>query len=222
MAFDIKVRSELVAGRFNNYLQELWAIDPTVEFSALVRSEAASVMATALARTRSASVAKIREGVEDREWVTFGGKRYHVADLSGRFGPGWRLPDPLWTQIEQYRQNRLSIKLAARGMSKQSWYVLARALRGPLSNVPAYVIQANYQGRTYPEDVSSLESSTPAGYILTVLNASPIVQYAGGAWALLGAMQGRISFFRRNLEERAFATYESRAKKYPGIWVKAA
>lgn len=215
--FDLKLRSELIAARFNNYLQELWSIDPTIEFSTLVKSEAAAVMAAAMSRTRSANAAKMRASVDNREWVTFDGKRYKMGERSGE---GWHLPDPLWAQLKQYRANRLAIKQAARGMSKQTWYRLAAALRPGLTTVPAYVVSANYRGRQYPENVSSLEGSTPAGYILTLLNASPIVQYAGGQWALLGAMQGRLSYFRRNMAHRAFQTYESRAKKYPGIWVQ--
>jgi len=212
--FDIKVRSELVATRFNRYLQELAAIDPTIEFSALVRSEAAAVMLAALSRTKAASVAKIRAAVDDREWVTFSGKRYRI----GGDDP-WRLPDPLWGQIEAYRQQRADLKLAARGISKQSWLLLAKALREVQSRVPAYVASANVRGRQYPENVSATDSSTPAGFILTVLNNSPVVQHAGGQWALLGAMQGRVSYFRRNMQHRAFQTLESRARKYPGIWV---
>jgi hypothetical protein len=214
--FDIKVKSELVAGRFNAYLQELWAIDPTISFSALVRAEAAAVMVAALSRTKAANVAKIRAAVKDREWVTFGGKRYKLGERSGE---GWRLPDTTWAQIEAYRQQRANIKLAARGLSKQTWLHLARALRPVLNAIPAYVAAANFKGQQYPQDVSTTEGSTPAGYILTLLNSSPVVQYAGGEWALLGAMQGRISYFRRNLQHRAFETLESRARKYPGIWV---
>lgn len=221
MPYNIKVRSELVAARFNNYLQELWAIDPKIEFADVVRSEAASVMIGALQRTYAADKGKIQASVRDREWVTFGGKRYHI--IEGRSDlPAWHLPDTLWGQIEQYRQNKLAIKLAARGMSKQSWYLLAQKIRPVLQSVPAYVIEANYKGRQYPEDSSSLETNTPAGYLLTVLNSSPVVRFANGGWALLGAMQGRVSFFRQNMKHRSFQTQESRARKYPGIWVAEA
>lgn len=217
--FDIKLRSELIAGRFNAYLQELAALDPTIEFSAVVKAEAAVVMIAAMARTKAADVGKIRSAVNDLEWVTLSGKRYRVGETSGE---GWRLPDPLWAQIEAYRQQRADLKLAGRGLSKQSWLLLARTLRDVQARAPAYVAGANYKGRQYPENVSATEGSTPAGYILTVLNDSPVVQHAGGQWAILGAMQGRIAYFRRNLQHRAFETIASRARKYPGIWVAEA
>jgi hypothetical protein len=217
--FDLKVRSELIAHRFNAYLQELWALDPTIEFAAVVRAEAAAVMMAALTRTKAADVGKIRAAVNAREWVTLDGKRYRVGEKSGE---GWRLPGPLRARLEAYRQQRADLKLAARGLSKQTWLHLSRLLREVPGRVPAYVANASYRGRQYPENVSALEASTPAGYLLTVVNASPIVQHAGGQWALLGAMQGRVAYFRRNLQHRAFRTLAERARKYPGIWATPA
>lgn len=211
--FDIKVRSELVAARFNNYLQELWAIDPTIEFSDLLHAEAASVAAGALTRTRAASVAGIKRNFAEKEWTTFGGKKYKLSN---------HYPDELWGQISDFRKTRLALRLGARGISKQSWYNLGQKVKAGIVRAPGYVVAANFRGRQYPEDVSSLDESTPAGYFLTIFNNSPIVQFANGRWALLGAMQGRVSYFCRNMKHRAFQTYESRARKYPGIWVTEA
>ncbi len=217
--FDLKIRSELVAHRFDAYLRELWALDPALEFASLIRAEAAAVMIAALNRTRAASVPKIRAAVNDREWVTFGGKRYKVGVSSGA---GWRLPDPLWGQIEAYRQQQTAIKLAARGLSKQSWLLLAKTIQPALATAPAYVAAANYKGRQYPGNVRVTEEHSPAGFILTTFNASPVVQFAGGAWAILGAMQSRIAYFRRNMRARRFETLATRARAYPGIWVTEA
>jgi hypothetical protein len=213
--FDIKVRSELIATRFNAYLQELWALDPRIEFSDLIRAEATAVMMGAMGRTRAASEQKIRAASDTREWATLGGKRYR---LGGRTGEGWHLPDTTHQAIQDKRAARLTTKIGARGLSKQSFANLAKVIGGRIGAIPGYVSSANYQGRRYPENVSALEASTPAGFILTTFNNSPIVGFAGGAWAILGAMQGRVSYFRRNMKHRRFQTLASRARAYPGIW----
>jgi hypothetical protein len=215
--FDIKIRSELIATRFNRYLQELWALDPRLEFSDLIRAEATAVMFAAMGRTKAASEQKIRAAADTREWATFGGKRYR---LGGRTGEGWHLPDETHRAIHNSRTARLNAKLGARGLAKQSFANLAKAIGGHVGRVPSYVSAANYLGRQYPENVSALEGSTPAGFVLTTFNNSPIAGYAGGAWAILGAMQGRVAYFRRNMKHRRFQSMASRARAYPGIWAK--
>lgn len=214
--FDLKMKTELVATRFNDYLQELWALDPKLEFADIVRAEATSVMLAAMSRTKAASEKKIKESGKSREWVTFEGKRYRVGE---RDGDGWRLRDDVWARLNTYRDLRVAMKLNARGLSKQSFANLAKSIGGRLGSIPGYVSAANYKGLQYPQDVRSLSESTPAGYLLTTWNESPIVGFAGGAWALLGAMQGRVSYFRRNMKNRRFQSIDSRARAYPGIWV---
>ena len=47
-----------------------------------------------------------------------------------------------------------------------------------------------------------------------------IAPAAGGGLALLRAMRGEIKYYERNIANGAFATVASRAKKYPGIFVR--
>ena len=79
---------------------------------------------------------------------------------------------------------------------------------------------ANYKGRKYAEDGASREHGDGGGFALEIVNSSPIVQAAGGKNALLRGMRGETQYFRRNMENRAFRTLESRVKKYPQIFAR--
>lgn len=193
-------------------LEELASIDPTIEFKDVVTAVAIRVVQNAMNRTRAATVSGIRRDFATKEFTTFNGKKYKLSN---------RYPDQLWGLIDQFRKDRLAVKLASRGLSKQSWVHLASTIGGVLS-APAYVTNANYKGRTYREDGTSTEQGDGNNYALTIINSSPIVQAAGGYGALLRAMQGETSYFNRNMENRAFRTFESRAAKYPGIFVRRA
>jgi hypothetical protein len=203
------LKVEIIARDFNRMLEELAQIDPKVEFADVVRSEATSVIEGAMRRTKNAIAARIRSDCDSKEWTTFNGKKYRIAT--------WRLPDPLWREIYARRKERLQTKLQSRGLARQSWIHVAASFGRQIS-APGFVSSANYRGRQYPIDGSSTEQGSGNDYALTIVNSSPIVQGAGGRSALLAAMQGRVSYFQRNMETRAFANLASRAKKYPGIF----
>jgi hypothetical protein len=207
MADGLKV--ELVTRDFNRMLAELAAIDPKIEFRDIIIAEATAVVEGALRRSAAAKVQRIKDRQASRTWTTFAGKKYHIAE--------WRLPDHLWNQIQRQRKERLQTRLNARGLSKQSWLHVASAL-GKTISVPAYVTNANYKGQQYPIDGESSEEGVSKNYALTIINSSPIVQKAGGQFALLSAMRGRASYFRRNLAHGVFDSIATRAKKYPGIF----
>lgn len=208
MARRTQLKVEIVTTEFNRMLRDLAAIDPRVEFSSIIKAEAAAVVRTALSRTRAAKVSSIRRDAEQKQFTTFGGKRYFIEN---------RYPDALWRSITQRRKQSLQTKLASRGLSKKSWLHVATLL-GTNPAVPAYVRNANYQGRSYPENAATAETGTGAAYTLTITNRSPIVQAAGGLRALLTAMRGRVRYFERNLQVRAFRTLATRARAYPGIF----
>lgn len=207
MADGLKV--EIITRDFSRMLAELAAIDPRVEFATVIKEVAARVVAGALRRTRSAEAGRIRATFATKEWTSFGGKRYKIDE--------WLLPNPLWRQIQHFRKERLQTKLNSRGLSKQSWLHVASAF-GKTIAAPSFVQNANYRGRQYPVDGDKSEEGSGTNYALTIINSSPIVQAASGRSALIAAMAGETGYFRRNMENRAFATIESRAKKYPGIF----
>lgn len=205
---DVGLKMELVTAQFNAMLADLSRIDPRIDFPVVVRAEAAAVAAGAMTRTKAASVAKINARAQGRKFTTFNGKVYYL---------GNRYPDTLWNPIDQQNKDSLQTKLRARGISKQSWLHLARSM-GRAMKAPAYVIAANYKGQQYPLDGTSAEDGSAMGFTLTVVNSSPTVQQAGGAYALIGAMSARSRYFERNMAHSFFRTVESRAKKYPGIF----
>ncbi len=192
-------------------LEELAAIDPRIEFRDVVYAVAARVVFNALYRTRAAKSAAIRRTYQEKEYVTFGGKRYRLAN---------RYPDQLWGRIDQFRRDRVAIKLAARGLSKKSWLHLAGELGARATgSVPAYVQAANYRGNDHPENADTRAAGSGSDFALTIINSSPIVQAAGGRSALLTAMQGEIGYFRNNMAHEFYKTAASRAAKYRGIFI---
>lgn len=207
MADSLKV--EIVTRDFNRMLEELAAIDPAIEFRDVVYGVASRVVFNALYRTRAAKVSAIRRTFQDKEYTTFSGKRYKLSN---------RYPDELWGRIDQFLKDRLAVKLASRGLSKKSWYHLARQISPVMRDVPAYVTEANYKGADHPENANHQEITGGDNFALEIMNFSPIVQAAGGRQALLFAMRGEVGYFRQNMAHGFYRTLESRAAKYPGIF----
>lgn len=208
------LRVEIIARDFNRMLEELASIDPRIEFRDVVIGSAERVVRAALRNTKDAKAARIREAFAEKEYTTFNGKRYRLAN---------RYPNQLWHEMSAYRRQRLDVRLNARGLAKQSWQHVAASFGASLSSaVPGYVAAANFKGRQYPQDGASTESGSATDFALAIFNYSPIVQAAGGRGALLRAMQGETRFFQVNMEKRAFATLESRVRKYPQIFARAA
>lgn len=209
MADDLKV--ELLTRDFGRMLDELAAIDPRIEFRDIVYAIAARVVFNALYRTNAAKASAIRRTWQEREYTTFGGKRYKLSH---------HYPDQLWGRLEQFRADRLAVKLASRGLAKKSWYHLARDIGASSvpARVPGYVQSANYRGNDHPENADHANSGSGTAYALRIINSSPIVQAAGGERALMIAMQGELGYFRQNMAHQFYLSAESRAKKYPGIF----
>ena len=210
MAID-QAKVTLITRNFNRMLQDFAEISPEIEFKDIVRAVAVRVVASALRRTKAASTSGIKRNHDQAQWTTLDGKKYRL---------DWYLKkDPLWHRIESKRKRSLDRKLSARGLSKRSWLHQAEQL-GTSLEVPAYVRNANYEGRSYPENVSFSEKRGGANYALKIVNASPIVQLAGGRNALIFAMSGETRYFYTLLEKGAFKTAASRAAKYPGVYAR--
>lgn len=209
---DPGLKMELVTRDFNRMLAELAAIDPRVEFGTVVRSEAGSVVAGAAGRTKAASREKIIARSNAQKFTTLNGKTYYI-------DRNYRNAD-LRQQLVNARVFQRERRLAARGISKQSFVWVAKSLGTPIK-APAYVMAANYKGRQYPQDGDTVERGSGAAFTVTIFNTSPTVQKASGQWALLGAMSARARYFERNMAHYAFSSIASRAKKYPGIFTES-
>lgn len=223
MALALKV--DVVTSRFDAMLNDIARIDPAVEFRTIVVQMALRVIQGAADRTRAATVETITKSeahrMLTREFVTIEGKKFLISG-TGSDGHRNRYPDWLWNGIQALvKQNmtaRIAQRSAARGLGKQSWLHLAESLGGQI-DVPGYVRAASYRGQQYPDDVHWQDDKANGRYGLTIVNASPIVGYAGGLGALLGSMQAEIGYFTENMAHGFYLTLAGRAAKYPGIFV---
>jgi hypothetical protein len=205
---DIGLKLELQHAKFSQMLADLGAIDPAVEFRAVVRAEAGAVAASAMSRTKAADKGKIHSRAAARKYFTLDCKTYRLDN---------RMSDALWDRLQAAQQAALQVRLNARGISKQSWYHAAQSFGRPMK-APAYVLAANYNGQQYPQNGASSEVGGGDQFTLTMVNSSPVVQKANGQWALLGAMSARTRYFERNMAHAFFANAQTRASKYPGIF----
>lgn len=220
MAFALDgLRMELIARDMNRMIEDLYAIDATVEFSSVVDSVAMRVASGALRRTRAAKLASITRSHASQTFTTLDGKLYKLSNFFKN--------DALWTRIQNHRAARLQQKLAARGLAKQSWWHAARKIRTssssaflPAAEAPAYVMAANHLGEQYPQDVRTFTSGSATGFQRTVVNESPLGPGAGMEPALFFAMQGETRYYARLCAQRFYLTAAGRTARYPGIFTR--
>lgn len=213
------LKLEIVARDLNRMIEELAAIDASVEFSAPVDTIALRVVSGAMSRTRVAKADQIRRTHERAKYTRWNGKLYN---LSFNYHN-----DELWREILNHRAARLQQKLASRGLARQSWYHLGRAVIAstkhaglPMFRAPAYVIAANYLGEQYPQDVSTFVVGNGRAYTRTIVNLSPLGPGARMEPALMRAMQGEARYFERLCANRFYLSAAARVAKYPGVFIR--
>ena len=223
--------------KFNGMCRELSGLTAT-RFERVVLFEAGRVIENASKNTVAASVVKIKSYYEARKFTTQPADLYTPgASWDGRgqgkylFGTtrrvvngsviyylGNRYPNDLWELLVGDRVSRVTKAIKARGLSKGSWYRLAKTFGVPI-NVPAYAKNAiAHTGRTY-DDVSSSRRGSGGAFSLHVINAQPTVQTPGakGRGALQSAISGRVKYFERNVSKKVFESAAAIAKRYPGM-----
>lgn len=176
----------------------------------VIRSEAKAVIARALSLTKSAKIRKIRERDFGKLWFTVFGKKYKSE---------WRVSDSVWAELLRIRRERLANKLAARGISKQSWQRLAAKLGEPIA-APAFVGRAKTPTGADPSShVFAREHHSRDRYSIELVNDWDSVKTfgAGGRRAMQVAITGRASFFRRNLKAGVFDDMKQVSRAYPGL-----
>jgi hypothetical protein len=133
-----------------------------------------------------------------------------------------RYPNALWNKIQAARKARLAAAIRARGLAKQSWLEIAKAL-GVTINVPGYVQSAIASTGQKYSNVSVRLSRSNGRLQITIENSQPTVNLpqVGGARALQRAIDGRTRFFVQNLGREVFNDMAQIAKKYPGMKVTA-
>jgi hypothetical protein len=213
------LRVEIIARDLNRMIEELASIDASSTFSSAVDTVAIRVSAGSMRRTRLAKEESIRRAHDRRTHTKLEGKLYNLR---------WNYHnEELWRRIENHRAARLQQRLAARGLARQSWYHLGRAIHAssrtaalPMFRAPAVVVGANYLGEQYPQDVATYAAGDGREYQRTIINNSPLGPGAGMEPALTFAMQAETRYFERLMANRFYLTAAGRAARYPGVFVR--
>ena len=109
--------------------------------------------------------------------------------------------------------------LKRRGLAKQSWLAIGNKL-GLSLDAPAYVKKAQVKGKLYDQQVKVSEKKQ-GGHFTLILENSMIATIASmGRYALIKAINGRSTYFRRNFKRGVFDKVSSIAAKYPGLRVR--
>ena len=133
----------------------------------------------------------------------------------------WRYPNAVWRALARARKESLRRKLAARGLSKQSWQRLAVAA-GLEIKVPGYVARAvPTTGRTYPENAVAKRVGRGGRFSIRFMNLQPTVQIAqvGGRAAWQRALNGPAKSFATSLRKGVFRDLAQVSRRYPGLRV---
>jgi hypothetical protein len=180
----------------------------------VVEFEAAKVLESAAKGTKAAKVTTIRANHSAMKHVT-----YDVGNGRQKYNLGYRYPDRVWRAIQGKRAEALKRKLAARGLSKRSWQMLASAA-GLEITVPGYVAKAVAStGKTYPENAAASRIRDGRKFGIKFENSQPTLAWTGGLRAIRGAIRGREKHFRTNMEKGALFDIRQIAAKYPGMIV---
>jgi len=186
--------------------------------------EVSRVLERAITLTGKADKAKIGSKIAGMRMITLDGKRIPL--MNKRTGRWMHFSDAKWAAINAKKKQDLARLIAARGLSAQSWYLLALQL-GFEVKAPAYVKGAIPSKReaiaANKANVSFTRHNSGQGnYGLEIVNKMPILRFnpPAGLAALFSAIAGRIGFFRKNLEKGVFDDATKAAAKYRGIQVR--
>jgi len=194
----------------------------------ILREETGRIFNKAIENTDAADVGKIRARSAASKFslqptALYTPKqpgRRHLRSGKVLYNLSYRFPAPLWNAIQAARAKDVKVRIAARGLAKQSWYKIA-ILLGLGIEAPAYVKKAIAStGKEYSEDEKAtvIRAKGQMGYEFE--NAQPTVNAIGGERALQQAIDGRVEFFLTNVSKGVFDDLARVAKKYPGIEIE--
>ncbi len=199
--------------KFNAAMREMQSrLAGRATLEQIIDYEVSKIIEAALKGTDAATVNSIRRSLEEREWTTLNGKKYKLTN---------RYPNPVWNAIIAKRKASLTRRLAARGITKQSWLALARQIGFDIE-APSYVRRATVERHTNDENVDSRRDYKTSAYGLAIANHAPLLQFVGAKQAFFSAVVGRRKFFENNLKRGVFNDLAAVAAKYPGIKVTTA
>lgn len=126
-------------------------------------------------------------------------------------------PDELWAALTGENTSRLKKALAARGLTKQTWWKLAELAGLQIRVSPAQIKKARAStGRTYDnESFRRVQSVGKVG--LFFATTQPILIKLGGQRILARAIAGRVRYFERNARNHVFDSMKTIAQRYPNV-----
>jgi hypothetical protein len=194
-----------------------------------VTHEVGRVIETTMNSTKSASAAKIKNygsrfyAVGQDAYSPKRVRRYGNPTKNGYlyYYMENRYPNDLWRALVGRRAASRKKKLAARGLSKQSWLRLAQQLGTPIKARDYVANAVPTTGQQYQNTSVRIQKGKGTLLIVTA-NSQPTVVKLGGAREFQAAIDGREKFFVRNIGLRVFNDAAKIAKQYPGMKAKAA
>lgn len=196
--------------RFNDAIREMKRyIGGRVSMERIVDFETSKILEASLRRTKTATVGGIRASADSRQWTTLNGKKYK---LSNRYSTS------LHRQITEKRRASLNRKLAARGLSRQTWHAIGRKMGFDIA-APGYVRSAKTPKHTNDENVATSQQARNGVYGRVIENHSPLIRWSEARQAFYAAVVGRRKFFSQNLKRGVFFGIKDVMKKYPGMVV---
>lgn len=146
-----------------------------------------------------------------------GGRTFYIMNGNRRWS------DERWAAYQAEEADRradlklaIAEALARRGLPKQSWYMLAEIIDIRLK-APEEVINAKVRGVRRLDLVSAVVSDVRNAFVIEFTNSSRISYHKGGARILSTALQGRVKYFRRNLQKGVFESLEKVHRAYPNL-----
>jgi hypothetical protein len=182
------------------------------KFEPTVRHEVSKVIQTAMRGTKVAVAGKIRKRFKTSRFVHFDGKTYYLGNLYS---------DELWAAVQVMRRDSLAKKLKARGLARQSWWLMGQQIL-PF-DAPAFVKDAlASSGREHPENIEVKAEGSNKRFTLEITNDQPtvLIDQVNGRRAFINAVNKRTSFYRQNLRRGVFDNIANIAKKYPGFYTR--
>lgn len=193
-------------------------------FRDVVRAETQAALNTAQKskRMKSASETSITKSIDSRPFFTLHESEYAARDRGDvrvtkngfvKYSTNRKYPNAIWEKAQAAKDASISKRIKSRGLQRKVFLQLAEKLSLKI-NVPAYVRNANANGKDYPNDAQAKEHGTVMFTIECEIRRTYQQEIKG---ALISAIKGRRAFFLKNLRDGVFKNSKTIAAKYPGL-----
>ena len=206
------------AEEFSACMRELQrTLRGSTTFRNIVDHEVARVCERAAELTGNADRQKIRSRVKNRATFKINGKTYNLRDW--KTGQVWRVPPSAWAEIQVANKRSLAKRLAAVGITRRSWYDIAKKL-GHEIKVPAFVASSHVSAPS-EKNTDIKRQNSDSKYGVLIIDRHPLLDVPAtqGVRAFYSALTGRIRFYEQNLARGVFDDLKKAAAKYPGMKV---